>query len=64
MYGHPAIAQLIAQGILDDRREEARAYRHAREVARSRPGYKHRSVRLGRYRLTVTKEVPSVPRPV
>jgi hypothetical protein len=68
MYGHPAIAYLVAQNILDDRREEARAYRHARAVAQSdvaaRPRYRQRTVRLGRYRLTLTKEVPGVPRPV
>ena len=68
MYGHPAIAQQIAQTILDDRREEARAHRRARAVARSsvaaRPSHKQRSVRLGRYRLTLTKEASSVPRPV
>jgi hypothetical protein len=68
MYGHPAIAYLVAQSILDERREEARAYRHNRAGAYSsvapRPRYKHRSVRLGRYRLTLTRETPRVPRPV
>jgi hypothetical protein len=67
MYGHPAIAYWVAQSILDERREEARAYRqrHTRVRAQlsvaDRPRYKQRSVRLGRYRLTLTKEVPSVP---
>jgi hypothetical protein len=64
MYGHPAIAYLVAQSILDERREEARAYRRNRAGAQSRPRYKHRSVRLGRYRLTLTKEVSGVPRAV
>ena len=41
MYGHPAIAYLVAQNILN-----------------------HRSVRLGRYRLTLSKETPGVPRTV
>jgi hypothetical protein len=64
MYGHPAIAYLVAQSILEERREEARAYRKNRAGARSSvadPGYKHRSVRLGRYRLTLTKEISGVP---
>ena len=69
MYGHPAIAYLVAQSILDERREEARAYRHHRAGAYSsaaaHPRYKHRSVRLGRYQLTLTKEeISGVPRPV
>jgi hypothetical protein len=64
MYGHPAIAYWVAQSILDDRREEARAHRYTRVAAKPRPKYKHRSVRLGRYRLTLTKEVTSVPRMV
>jgi hypothetical protein len=68
MYGHPAIAHLVANSILDERREEARAYRNNRAAARSRvaarPRYRHRSVRLGRYRLTLSKENPGVPRPV
>jgi hypothetical protein len=67
MYGHPAIAYLVAQSILDERREEARAYRRNR-VGRSNsaahPRHKNRSVRLGRYRLTLTKEVSGVPRAV
>ena len=65
MYGHPAIAQLVAQSILDERREEARAY-HDRPRARKafRAEKKERSVRVGRYRLTVSKEAPGVPRPV
>jgi hypothetical protein len=64
MYGHPAIAYLVAQSILDERREEARAYRHTRAGGAPRPRYKHHSVRLGRYRLTLTKEARGVPRPV
>lgn len=64
MYGHPAIAYLVAQSILDERREEARAYRHSRAGVKARPGHKHHSVRLGRYRLTLTKEVSGVPRAV
>jgi hypothetical protein len=64
MYGHPAIAYLVAQSILDERREEARAYRHNRAGRKSRPRNEHRSVRLGRYRLTLTRETPRVPRPV
>ncbi|HEU4916121.1 MAG TPA: hypothetical protein VFV13_06105 [Acidimicrobiia bacterium] len=64
MYGHPAIAYLVAQNILDERREEARAYRHTRAGVQPRPRYNHRSVRLGRYRLTLSKETPGVPRTV
>ena len=64
MYGHPAIAYLVAQSILDERREEARAHRHSRAGAQPRPHKKNRSVRLGRYRLTLTKEVSGVPRAV
>lgn len=64
MIGHPAIAYMVAQGILDERREEASAYREAKAVVRSRLKSRSRSMRLGRYRLTVTKEVPGVPRTV
>jgi hypothetical protein len=67
MYGHPAIAYLVAQSILDERREEARAYRRSqvgRSNAAAHPRYRNRSVRLGRYRLTLTKEVSGVPRAV
>ena len=68
MYGHPAIAYLVAQSILDERREEARAYRRNRVGSHSNvaahPRHKNRSVRLGRYRLTLTKEVSGVPRAV
>ncbi|MGH8873261.1 MAG: hypothetical protein ACRDWS_14965 [Acidimicrobiia bacterium] len=58
MFGHPAIAYLVAQQILDERREEARTQRMANAVR------KPRSVRFGRYRLTITKEVRGVPRTV
>lgn len=58
MIGHPATAYLVAQGILEERREEAATYRRAKAVAKSR------SVRLGSYRLTLSKEVPGVPRTV
>jgi hypothetical protein len=64
MYGHPAIAYLVAQSILDERREEARAHRRTRAGVQPRPRYRHHSVRLGRYRLTLTKEARGVPRPV
>ncbi len=58
MIGHPAIAYIVAQRILDDRREEANAYRRAKAVV------KPRTLKLGSYRLTLTKEVRGVPRPV
>jgi len=58
MIGHPAIAYIVAQRILDDRREEAQAYRRAKSVMRTR------TLRLGSYRLTLSKEVRGVPRPV
>jgi len=55
MIGHPAIAYLVAQRILDERREEANVYRHAKAVTKSR------SLKLGSYRLTWSKEVRGVP---
>ena len=58
MIGHPAIAYIVAQRILDERREEAQAYRRAKSVRRSR------TLKLGSYRLTLSKEVRGVPRPV
>jgi hypothetical protein len=58
MIGHPAIAYIVAQRILDDRREEAQAYRRAKSVVRPR------TLKLGSYRLTLSKEVRGVPRPV
>lgn len=58
MFGHPAIAYLVAQQILDERREEARKQRLANAVRK--PG----SARFGRYRPTITKEVSGVPRTV
>lgn len=58
MIGHPAIAYLVAQRILDDRREEANAYRQKKAVM------KPRSLKLGSYRLTLSKEVRGVPRAV
>ncbi|HEU5112220.1 MAG TPA: hypothetical protein VFU96_02815 [Acidimicrobiia bacterium] len=58
MIGHPAIAYLVAQRILDERREEANAYRKAKAVKKTR------TIKLGSYRLTLSKEVRGVPRPV
>jgi hypothetical protein len=58
MIGHPAIAYIVAQRILDERREEANTYRRAKAVT------KPRTLKLGAYRLTLTKEVRGVPRPV
>jgi len=58
MIGHPAIAYLVAQRILEERREEAHAYRRAKAVTKTR------TMKLGSYRLTFSKEVRGVPRPV
>ena len=58
MIGHPAIAYIVAQRILDDRREEAQTYRRAKAVKKAR------TLKLGSYRLTLSKEVRGVPRPV
>lgn len=58
MIGHPAIAYLVAQRILDERREEAHAYRQAKAVTKTR------TMKLGSYRLTLSKEIRGVPRPV
>ena len=58
MIGHPAIAYIVAQRILDERREEAQAYRRAKTVMTPR------TLKLGSYRLTLSKEVRGVPRPV
>jgi hypothetical protein len=58
MIGHPAIAYMVAQRILDDRREEAQTYRRAKAVKKAR------TLKLGSYRLTLSKEVRGVPRPV
>ena len=58
MNGHPAIAYLVAQHTLEERREEARSHQKARSRRKSR------SVRFGRYRLSITKDVRDVPRTV
>jgi len=58
MNGHPAIAYTVALQMLEERRDEARSHRKAMTAARPR------SLSLGRYRLTLTKEVPGVPRTV
>ncbi len=58
MIGHPAIAYIVAQRILDERREEAQAFRQAKAVM------KPRTLKLGSYRLTLSKEVRGVPRAV
>ena len=58
MIGHPAIAYLVAQRILDERREEAYSYRKAKAAM------KPRTLKLGSYRLTLSKEVRGVPHPV
>ena len=56
MNGHPAIAYLIAEHMLEERRREARSHH------RAGPAPTTRSVQLGRYRLTITKEAVGVPR--
>ena len=58
MNGHPAIAYIVAQQMLEERRDEARSYRQAKLAS------KPRSVKVGNYRLTIAKEVPGVPRTV
>ena len=58
MIGHPAIAYLVAQRILEDRREEANVHRRAKAAR------KPRSMKVGPYRLTISKEVSGVPRTV
>ena len=58
MNGHPAIAYLIAEQMLDERRRQARS-RH-----RGGPGSRIHSVLLGRYRLTISKETGDAPRTV
>jgi hypothetical protein len=58
MNGHPAIAYTVALQMLEEKRDEARRHHKAKTVARPR------SLRLGRYRLTLTREVPGVPRTV
>ena len=58
MIGHPAIAYIVAQRILDERRQEANAFRHAKAVTKTR------TLKLGSWRVTLTKEVRGVPRPV
>jgi hypothetical protein len=58
MNGHPAIAYLIAEQMLEDRRREARSRPRAGSARRSR------WVPVGRYRLTVTKEDADVSRTV
>ena len=58
MNQHPAIAYVVAQQMLEERRNEARRHQLAKS-ARS-----ERSLRVGRYRLTVTKEARRVPRTV
>jgi hypothetical protein len=59
MNGHPAMAYVIAQQLLDERRREAQSHRRARTALQ-----RSRSVRLGSYRLTLTKEASGVPRTV
>jgi hypothetical protein len=56
MNGHPAIAYLIAEHLLEERRHEARSQNLARSASRTR------SVRLGKYRLTITREGAGVSR--
>lgn len=58
MNGHPAIAYLIAEQILEERRREARTRHRAGSAPTTR------SLRVGRYRLTVTKEASGVSRTV
>lgn len=58
MIGHPAIAYIVAQRILDERRQEANTYRQGKAAM------KPRTLQLGSYRLTLSKEVRGVPRPV
>jgi hypothetical protein len=56
MNGHPAIAYLIAEHMLEERRREARSHHRAVSATRAR------SIRLGRYQITITKEAVGVPR--
>ncbi len=58
MNGHPAIAYMVALQILEEKRDEARSHHKAKTASRPR------SLRFGSYRLTLTKEVPGVPRTV
>jgi hypothetical protein len=55
MYGHPALAFLMTEHLLEERRKEAVDHRLARSVGRAR------SLRLGRYRLTISREGRGVP---
>lgn len=50
MNGHPALALLVTAHLLDERRKQAIDHRLSRSVGRTR------SLRLGRYRLTITRE--------
>lgn len=54
MNGHPAIAYIVAQQMLEQRREAASQHRKAESAPKSR------SLKLGRYCLTLSK----APRPV
>lgn len=58
MNGHPAIAYMVALQMLEEKRDEARSHDKAKTAARPR------SLRFGRYRVTLTKEVAGVPRTV
>jgi predicted ATP-binding protein involved in virulence len=59
MNGHPAIAYLVVQRMLEERRSEASSHRRSKEAAQ-----RQRSVKLGSYRLTLSKETSGVPRTV
>ncbi len=57
MSGHPAIAYLAAMNILEEGRQP-----NPRRPKRDTP--RQRTLRLGRYRLTLSKETSGVPRTV
>ena len=58
MFGHPAIAYMTALHTLEARRNAAQSRQQARR------GQRARSVRLGSYRMTVSKEQRDVSDPV
>jgi len=63
MNGHPAIAYMVALQMLEERQKEARAHQLAKTASGARTS-RPRTLRLGNYRLTITKEVRRVPRTV
>lgn len=59
MSGHPAIAYLAAMNILEEARQQPASRRPKQDA-----GPRRRTLRLGKYRLTLTKETTGVPRTV